>query len=272
MNHPDRTYDRLIHLFERNGRTPLTPSYVAYEFDTTTERAEQMLDELVKRSRLSLDFDDQGQLYYSLPIDHEPIATASRRSNRNASAPPRGNRQRSAPQYGFDGSVGAASGPASQRQAGHDSQRQTPRPFAEPDGCDGSIAPTGLGFGERNWRESTGLSRRPARQAPDASNTARPGDRTRPRDDGSPSPEGAMMRPRDAELAVDRRADPMIAALLSVLLVGSGQLYNREVSKGLAMFVAWWILWSFAMGWIVNIWAVVDAYSVAKQRRETEPS
>jgi len=64
------------------------------------------------------------------------------------------------------------------------------------------------------------------------------------------------------------RKDPTIAALLSCLIVGLGQLYNGQAVKGILMFVACVFLWAVALGWIVNIWAIVDAYTSAKRINE----
>jgi len=60
---------------------------------------------------------------------------------------------------------------------------------------------------------------------------------------------------------------PGTAALLSALWVGSGQLYNGQVGKGIVMFFGCVGLWFVLLGWIINLWSIFDAYSVAKRKR-----
>jgi TM2 domain-containing membrane protein YozV len=56
---------------------------------------------------------------------------------------------------------------------------------------------------------------------------------------------------------------PGVAALLSFLFVGAGQLYNGHAGKAILMFFGCILLWFVFLGWIVNIWSIVDAYSSA---------
>jgi TM2 domain-containing membrane protein YozV len=60
---------------------------------------------------------------------------------------------------------------------------------------------------------------------------------------------------------------PGTALILSFLFVGLGQLYNGQVAKGILMFFGCVILWFMLLGWIINIWSMIDAYSVAKRKR-----
>jgi TM2 domain-containing membrane protein YozV len=60
---------------------------------------------------------------------------------------------------------------------------------------------------------------------------------------------------------------PVVAAILSALIVGVGQFYNGDVKKGAIMLVAAVILGSASLGllWFVcAVWSAVDAYQVAK--------
>jgi TM2 domain-containing membrane protein YozV len=57
---------------------------------------------------------------------------------------------------------------------------------------------------------------------------------------------------------------PGLAALLSFLIPGVGQIYNGEVVKGILMFFGSALLWYFYLGWTVWIWSMVDAYMVAQ--------
>ncbi|MFC7175882.1 hypothetical protein [Halosegnis marinus] len=74
--------------------------------------------------------------------------------------------------------------------------------------------------------------------------------------------------------------NPFVAALLSAVFPGLGQLYNRELEKGLLVIVASFLaglsvlvfvgLLLFPLVWIYAVW---DAYTVAdRQSREREES
>lgn len=58
------------------------------------------------------------------------------------------------------------------------------------------------------------------------------------------------------------------ALILSILIVGLGQLYNGQIGKGILMFFACILLWFVLLGWIINIWSWVDAYKTAKAMNE----
>lgn len=68
------------------------------------------------------------------------------------------------------------------------------------------------------------------------------------------------------ERPVDK--SPFIAAVLSLLIVGIGQMYNGEVGKGILMLIGCVVLWTVFLGWIINIWAIIDAYIVANRKHE----
>jgi TM2 domain-containing membrane protein YozV len=68
--------------------------------------------------------------------------------------------------------------------------------------------------------------------------------------------------PQPAQLYV-RRKEPGVALLLSFFMPGLGQIYNGDVGKGIIFFISFWILvWVF-IGWIIWIWALVDAHQSA---------
>lgn len=69
---------------------------------------------------------------------------------------------------------------------------------------------------------------------------------------------------------IDMGADksPGVALLLSLLICGAGQLYNGDVGKGILMFIGCVLLWAVMLGWIINIWSMIDAYGQAKTLRE----
>ncbi|WP_371348790.1 GYF domain-containing protein [Ancylobacter sp. IITR112] len=58
------------------------------------------------------------------------------------------------------------------------------------------------------------------------------------------------------------------ALILSILIVGLGQLYNGQIGKGILMFFGCILLWFVLLGWIINIWSWVDAYKTAKAMNE----
>ncbi|RDV40144.1 hypothetical protein FRC96_09165 [Lujinxingia vulgaris] len=63
-----------------------------------------------------------------------------------------------------------------------------------------------------------------------------------------------------------------MALLLSLILCGTGQIYNGEVSKGIIMMVLCILLWLVLLGWVVHIWSIVDAVVVAERiNRQSSP-
>jgi len=61
---------------------------------------------------------------------------------------------------------------------------------------------------------------------------------------------------------------PVVAMILSLLIVGVGQLYNGDYKKGAYMLVGAVIsgIISFGLLWfVVAIWSAVDAYQVANR-------
>lgn len=51
----------------------------------------------------------------------------------------------------------------------------------------------------------------------------------------------------------------VIAALCSFLLPGLGQLVQGRFLKAVVLFVLSGVLWIFVLGWIVHLWATLDA-------------
>jgi TM2 domain-containing membrane protein YozV len=69
---------------------------------------------------------------------------------------------------------------------------------------------------------------------------------------------------------------PGLAAFLSFLFVGLGQLYNGQIGKGLLVMFVNFVFWGVAAGgesvgfillFILWIWVIFDAHSVAKRKR-----
>ena len=68
---------------------------------------------------------------------------------------------------------------------------------------------------------------------------------------------------------------PILAALLSFIVAGLGQIYNGQVAKGVIFILLQLIngaLTAVLIGWvlmpIVGLWAMIDAYLVARQSNE----
>lgn len=68
---------------------------------------------------------------------------------------------------------------------------------------------------------------------------------------------------------------PILAAVLSIIVAGLGQIYNGQVGKGVVFIILQLIngaLTAVLIGWIlmpvVGLWATVDAYLVAKRNNE----
>jgi TM2 domain-containing membrane protein YozV len=83
-------------------------------------------------------------------------------------------------------------------------------------------------------------------------------------------PDGGRGTMRDGPVVSSHRSptgkNPVLAAVLSAVIVGVGQFYNGDVKKGAVMLVAAVILGAATAGllWLgVAVWSAVDAYQVA---------
>jgi TM2 domain-containing membrane protein YozV len=68
---------------------------------------------------------------------------------------------------------------------------------------------------------------------------------------------------------------PLIAAVLSLIVAGLGQIYNGQIGKGTIFIVIQLIngaLTAVLIGWLllplVGLWAMIDAYTTAKRNNE----
>lgn len=64
--------------------------------------------------------------------------------------------------------------------------------------------------------------------------------------------------------------DPKLAALLSLLIPGVGQLYNGRILVGILWLIitpGLWIGTGGMLGWICHLLSAYTAYSYAKQHR-----
>ncbi len=75
---------------------------------------------------------------------------------------------------------------------------------------------------------------------------------------------GGELAVRDDEIERPEH-QPGMALLLSLILCGTGQIYNGEVSKGIMMMVLCFLLWFVLLGWVVHIWSIVDSVVVAER-------
>lgn len=67
--------------------------------------------------------------------------------------------------------------------------------------------------------------------------------------------------------------NPGLAAVLSFFWMGLGQIYNGQISKGIAFIVAYavsWLLWAVVIGMILTpllwIYGIYDAYKSAQKK------
>ncbi|MFB6265015.1 MAG: hypothetical protein ABEL76_15555 [Bradymonadaceae bacterium] len=76
----------------------------------------------------------------------------------------------------------------------------------------------------------------------------------------------AVAEPADDAREIHRpEHQPGMSLLLSLILCGTGQIYNGEVSKGIMMMVLCFLLWFVLLGWVVHIWSIVDSVVVAER-------
>jgi hypothetical protein len=305
MHQADPIYQRIISLYAEQDGLPLSPSFVAYELDMTALEAEELLDELVKQSVLEFDFDQGGEVYYSLSAAYMDVRTGPAPNPRledsawgstDGRVSQQPYMQSGFAQNGFDGDVAVAaptksrssrnpyrsSRPSrSSRRNGSSRQSRSTRrssrrsrnygPAAEspatdrwaeigPNGCDGSVG--NPGEAQPIFHAATAQQTRPPSSSPWSEHRRYAGLNEHPGTQMVRNP------PNSLPARKVHRAEPMLAAILSLFFAGSGQLYNGQVGKGIAFFISFLLLWAFALGWMVQIWAAVDAYQVAESRRD----
>lgn len=73
--------------------------------------------------------------------------------------------------------------------------------------------------------------------------------------------------------------NPGLAAVLSFLVCGLGQIYNGQIGKGIGFIVGYFISWllmfviiGFITTPIIWIWGMVDAYKAATSMNEQSES
>lgn len=82
-------------------------------------------------------------------------------------------------------------------------------------------------------------------------------------------------RHRLKEFSQKRHADKttlnrcLAAFVLSIVLAGIGQFYNRQFFKGLAFMACTFFAWFFLLGWVIHFMAIVDAVYVSYLLRDS---
>ncbi len=70
----------------------------------------------------------------------------------------------------------------------------------------------------------------------------------------------------------DMRKDPILASLLSLLLVGTGHMYIGQLGKGILILAMGILFWVVSLG-ILNIpmvlWAMYDVYGTARKLNQS---
>ncbi|TXD34647.1 hypothetical protein FRC96_13605 [Lujinxingia vulgaris] len=274
-------HQAVLGIFFEEGVTTLSPAHLAYRMGVPVREAEALLDEMVTQDLLALDFSGDHDFGYRLPPGtlppkpRQPHSPQTEASQAVLSQHP--GRQRSSSPYAAEAQDGAygvsspahyAAGSSHPAQAYGSAQRREAPPIsysASADGTDGSVGPirtSGRGYAQPahpHHRPTSSPSAPPAPFSNSPYSTAADAGRQElvPFRDNLPQ---QHVRP-------DRR--PFVAGLLSFLFTGLGQVYNGEPLKGGLMFATSMMLWLFWMGWVVSMWSIADAYTVA-QRAESQ--
>ena len=133
--------------------------------------------------------------------------------------------------------------------------RCSPNPFADSD-------PTVASCSEQTSQPSTSLARRQTDQSTAIGQVRSTNQRA------MTASAGAAAFPREDHLEKPEH-QPGMSLLLSLILCGTGQIYNGELSKGIMMMVLCFLLWFVLLGWVVHIWSIVDSVVVAERINRT---
>lgn len=295
----DREQSILALLYEERVEE-LTPAYLAYRLRIASSEAAELLDSLVRSGTLDLNFDSEGNISYRLPaveyerLKRQPVhASPSTSTSPSLSTPYASPYDDASIEAHFFGSAATARPEAPshhQYQPSHPTYQPTPiyRAPEDPNGYDGTAGhfsasaaqQSGYSYGEPQQRPgSHPHSQQQAYQpplhhnpGPYTSTTEQHGYPPHPHNYRGPyAPPNTQMVPYHHQhhqlVEVQHTPSPGVAAFLSFVVVGGGQWYNGEYAKGAWMFIGCMISWLFLMGWIVTFWSIIDAYTVAKERR-----
>ncbi|RAL22861.1 hypothetical protein DL240_08185 [Lujinxingia litoralis] len=267
-------HQAVLAIFFEEGLTTLSPPALAYRMGVPVREAEALLDDMVRDDLLALDFSSDADFAYRLPpgtlppeplppavashatvATHHQAATAWSEPQTATHAPvaSRAAHRRAAPQSPW---------PQARAAAPH---HRPPHAPSGPDGTDGSVGPTRARFATAAPlapASHPGASPRPHSQpAP----SRQPANSRQPAPYPAPSTEMVRHRPNLPTPYKAPSRKPFTAGLLSFLCTGLGQVYNGEPLKGGLMLATSAMLWLFWMGWIVSIWSIVDAHTVAER-------
>lgn len=277
-------HQAVLGIFFEEGVTTLSPAHLAYRMGVPVREAEALLDEMVTQDLLALDFSGDHDFGYRLPPGtlppearqpHSPQTEASQAVLSQHPAPREHSPYAAYPGgEAFDG-VSETSRNAASSSHPANAYNSAPRWAAPPpshsawpdgtDGTDGSVGP--IRTSSRGYAQPAHPHHRPtsAPSAPPSPFTNSPFSTT------ADARRQELVPLRDnlprQHLRPDRR--PFVAGLLSFLFTGLGQVYNGEPLKGGLMFATSMMLWLFWMGWVVSMWSIADAYTVA-QRAESQ--
>lgn len=71
---------------------------------------------------------------------------------------------------------------------------------------------------------------------------------------------------KQSSIASNESKNPILAMILSLVIVGVGQIYNGQTTKGILMCIGGIIggaLSATLLWWVIALWSAVDAYNYA---------
>jgi hypothetical protein len=245
------------------GYDQLTPATVAFHLKIPIKTAEQYLDELLRDAILEMDLSEAGHITYRLPEASRPPAETLARTRRYRATHGEGGASLMLP-------AGVVLHPPSHAALANFTPPAPPAPPAPP------VPPPALSYHLSAGDQPAGdhfiatLRHHDWSASPSSPNsdwaTRAP---SYPLTEGHPPRQSSahnLTRPSSnhLDLASDRR-NPTGSMLLSLLWPGLGQVYNGQPGKGVVLFFSSAFLWMAFMGWIVHVYALVDAGLVAQQ-------
>lgn len=218
------------------GYEQLTPATVAFHLKIPIKTAETYLDELLRDSILEMEITDQGRVVYRLPEASRPTDATLERTRRYRATHGEGGLSLMPPAAAIlhpplPGRFTGPPQPTPQHPQHH------PHAMAYHSAAGGWTEPQDP---NDTWSTESTAAAYPL--AP----TKQP--------------------PAQAAITLyDERRSPGGSMLLSLLWPGLGQVYNGQPGKGVVLFFSSAFLWMVFMGWVVHVYALVDAGLVAHQ-------
>jgi hypothetical protein len=272
------------------AEAPITTASVAYYLGIPSRQANQLLNQLLSEGTLELDSDGVGNLYYRVPtcVSAQNVAALKRGEMRNHAA------AQHARQRGIRSRVEQDPNPrrliSSDKEPPTSAGRPQSKNPVKKSVKDNSKWPTAARrmaatdatletCGRSPLVVSTEVRCEPQAVAGRGQLTACDAREVSTRGEADwfdPKPMSTDLAIRDDNEEMDLYLEepqhqPGMALLLSLILCGTGQIYNGEVTKGIIMMVLCFLLWFMLLGWVVHIWSIVDAVIVAERlNRSTE--